>query len=112
VALAVCYFVPMQALLFESVWMRAFASTLLLCSPVFFAGLIFISSFAQSRFSAEAFGSNLFGSVVGGLLEALSFWTGIRSLLIVAGICYALSLLTRKGLEPEPAVEAQAIAAD
>ncbi|HEV8385231.1 MAG TPA: hypothetical protein VGQ11_10205 [Candidatus Acidoferrales bacterium] len=110
VALAVCYLVPMKALLFGSFWMRALASTLLLCSPVFFAGLIFISSFAASKFSAEAFGSNLFGSVVGGLLEALSFWTGIRSLLIVAGICYALSLMTRKGLEAEPVMKASAAA--
>jgi SAM-dependent methyltransferase len=108
-ALAVCYLVPLQALLFESFWLRAVLSTLLLCSPVFFAGLIFISSFAQAKFSAEAFGSNLFGSVIGGLLEALSFWTGIRSLLIVAGICYLLSWITRKemgaqaGLKTTPA---------
>ncbi len=111
VALAVCYFVPMKALLFESFWLRAIASTLLLCSPVFFAGLIFISSFAMTAFSAEAFGSNLFGSVVGGLLEALSFWTGIRSLLIIAGICYALSLMTRKGLEAEPVMKTAAATA-
>jgi hypothetical protein len=98
VTLVVCYFVPLKTLLFEVWWQRAVASTLLLCSPVFFAGLIFISSFARSHFQAEAFGSNLLGSVVGGLLEALSFWTGLRSLLIVAGICYLCSLIAKGGL--------------
>jgi SAM-dependent methyltransferase len=103
VTLAVCYFVPLKTLLFEVWWQRAVMSTLLLCSPVFFAGLIFISSFARSKFQAEAFGSNLLGSVVGGLLEALSFWTGLRSLLIVAGICYLISLATRRGMSAETA---------
>jgi SAM-dependent methyltransferase len=95
-ALALGYLVPIQALMFQSWALRATVSTLFLCSPVYFAGLIFISSFAKSRFQAEAFGSNLFGAVVGGLLEALSFWTGIRSLLVVAAICYLLSGLVRK----------------
>lgn len=111
-ALAVCYFVPLQALLFESFWLRALGSTLFLCSPVFFAGLIFISSFARTKFSAEAFGSNLFGSVIGGLLEALSFWTGIRSLLVVAGICYLLSWVTRRKLEAQPELVASPAAGD
>src|SRR5207249_12300694 len=30
--------------------------------------------------------SNLFGGLVGGLLESLSLWTGIRSLVILAGL--------------------------
>jgi len=94
--LALSFLVPMQTLMFQSWMLRAAVSTLLLCSPVYFAGLIFISSFARYRFQAEAFGSNLFGSLVGGLLEAVSFWTGIRSLLIVAAICYLLSALARR----------------
>jgi hypothetical protein len=93
--LAASFLVPMQALMFPSWTLRATVSTLLLCSPVYFAGLIFISSFARCRFQAEAFGSNLFGSLVGGLLEAISFWTGIRSLLVVAALCYLLSALVR-----------------
>ncbi len=112
ITLAICYFIPLEALLFQSWWLRVFASTLLVCSPVYFAGLIFISSFAECRFQAEAFGSNLLGSVVGGLLEALSFWTGIRSLLIIAGLCYALSMAARRGLSPQPSAPAVSAAAD
>jgi SAM-dependent methyltransferase len=109
--IAACYFTPVQALLFPSFWMRAIVSTLVLCSPVFFAGLIFISSFARAKFQAEAFGSNLFGSVVGGLLEALSFQTGIRMLLVVAALFYIGSLITRRSAA-RPAVEPAAAPAD
>jgi hypothetical protein len=54
--------------------------------PVFFAGIVFIRSFAAAGFQGSAWGSNLFGVLVGGLLESLSMWTGIRSLLVVAAL--------------------------
>ncbi len=44
-----------------------------LTAPVFFAGLIFIQSFAVCTDKAQALGSNLIGALVGGLLESLSF---------------------------------------
>jgi hypothetical protein len=62
-----------------------------LCLPVFFAGIVFIRSFALEGFRSEALGSNLLGALMGGLLESLSMWTGIRSLLIVAGLLYLAS---------------------
>jgi hypothetical protein len=92
--LAACWWVPVEALLLRGWMLRAILGTLFLCLPVYFAGLIFTSSFQRARFQAEAFGANLFGSVVGGLLEALSFWTGIRSLVVVAGCCYLFSLMS------------------
>jgi hypothetical protein len=51
---------------------------------VFFAGLILISSLQRIGSRAEAFGSNLLGSLVGGLLESLSYWTGLQALVLVA----------------------------
>jgi len=62
--------------------------------PVFFAGTIFITSFARARFSPGALGSNLLGAMVGGMLESASLWTGIRSLLILAALLYAASWMT------------------
>ncbi len=96
--LAICWWVPVEALLLRGALLRAVYAMLLLCSPVYFAGLIFTSSFAKAGFRAEAFGANLFGAVIGGLLEALSFWTGIRSLVVVAAGCYLLALLARGGV--------------
>ena len=95
-SLAVGYFIPLGKLFLPSVWMRVPAAILALCIPMFFAGLIFIRSFAAASFSSEALGSNLFGALVGGLLELLSLWTGIKSLLIVAALLYLASWIAMK----------------
>ena len=47
-------------------------------------------------FRAEAFGSNLVGSLVGGLLESLSYLIGIKALVIVAAVLYAASAISAK----------------
>jgi hypothetical protein len=70
---------------------KALAATAVLCLPVFFAGIVFIRSFAREGFRGEALGSNLLGALTGGMLESLSMWTGIRSLLIIAGLLYLAS---------------------
>jgi len=90
-ALAVMYFVPMQKLFFQSWALRGVVATLALCTPVFFAGIIFVSSFARVGFRGSALGSNLFGSLVGGLLESASLWFGLRSLTILAVLLYLCS---------------------
>jgi SAM-dependent methyltransferase len=91
VSIAIAYFVPLGRFFFSSPWLKAFSATAVLCLPVFFAGMIFIRSFAQIDFNSEALGSNLFGALVGGLLEAVSYWTGIKSLLLLAVILYSAS---------------------
>jgi hypothetical protein len=73
--------------------LRAVVSTFALCSPVFFAGIIFISSFARAGFRGSALGSNLFGSLLGGLLESSSLWLGLKSLTILAALLYAGSAI-------------------
>jgi spermidine synthase len=93
----VSYFLPTSALMFNSFWTRALAGTLVLCLPAAFASIVFIRSFASAGFNAEALGSNLFGAVVGGMLEAVSMWTGIRSLVILAGILYLASYVYLPG---------------
>ncbi|HKV79858.1 MAG TPA: hypothetical protein VJP02_17040 [Candidatus Sulfotelmatobacter sp.] len=87
-ALAVLYVVPMQKLFFESWSLRAIVATFALCTPVFFAGIIFVSSFARAGFRGSALGSNLFGALIGGLLESASLWFGLKSLTIFAAILY------------------------
>ena len=96
--------VPMDWLFFSSTFLRIGASILILCLPVFFAGIIFIQSFAAEGFAGSALGSNLMGALVGGLLESLSMWTGMKSMLILAALLYLGSYMTRKmGTVPEPA---------
>jgi hypothetical protein len=91
--IAVSYFLPVRVLLFESPWLKAIVAVMLLCSPVFFAGIVFIRSFAKAGFQGEALGANLLGALVGGLLESLSLWTGTRSLLAIAFALYVGSYL-------------------
>ncbi|MGO8736809.1 MAG: methyltransferase domain-containing protein [Terriglobia bacterium] len=85
------YFIPLEAFFFRSLALKMASATLVLCLPVFFAGIVFIRSFADAGFRGEAIGSNLLGALVGGLTESLSYWTGIRSLLILAAIFYLAS---------------------
>jgi hypothetical protein len=85
------YFIPLERLFFHSIWLKALAATAVLCLPVFFAGIVFIRSFAAEGFRSEALGSNLLGALAGGMLESLSMWTGIRSLLIIAAVLYVAS---------------------
>ena len=94
ITLLIGYLVPVREIFFVSLPARAAVSTLVLCLPVFFAGTIFITSFARARFSPTALGSNLLGAMVGGMLESASLWTGIRSLLILAALLYAASWIT------------------
>lgn len=67
--------------------------SLFLNVPIFFAGVIFVQSLAKAPRRDVAFGSNLLGAAVGGLLESVSFLIGIRSLLLVVLGLYALSYL-------------------
>ena len=87
------YLIPVDRFLLPSVWLKGLVATVVLCVPVFFAGIVFIRSFARAQFSGAALGANLLGALVGGLLESLSMWTGIRSLLVVAAVCYLASWL-------------------
>ena len=56
--------------------------------PVFCAGIIFATIFRTAASKSNALGSNVFGAVVGGLLQNLSFIFGLKALLLVAGIVY------------------------
>ena len=85
----IAYFVPVQALLAESRALKIAGAILVLCSPVLFASILFIRMFAAARFTGSALGSNLLGALVGGLLESLSLWIGLRALLFLALLLYA-----------------------
>ena len=95
-ALGVMLAVRLENLFYESWILRAFVATLALCTPVFFAGIIFISSFARAGFRGSALGSNLFGALLGGLLESSSMWFGLKSLTILAAILYLASAVFLK----------------
>jgi hypothetical protein len=76
--------------------------------PMLFSGIIFIRSFAAAEGKDRALGANLLGSLVGGLLQALTFLIGIKALLLLVAALYLAAYLTRPRAEvvlakPKPA---------
>jgi len=100
VTIGVSYLVPLEKFFFPSVVSKILVATLVLCLPVFFAGIVFVRSFAKEGFRAGALGANLFGGLVGGLLESMSLWTGIRSLVLIAGLLYLASWIALSVEQP------------
>jgi Spermine/spermidine synthase domain len=90
-ALAVAWAVPPEELLRLSFAPRFAAATALAFAPITFANLIFAQRFRDSASSTTAFGANLLGAMVGGLLEYSSLVIGYRSLLVVIALLYALA---------------------
>ena len=96
ISILTSYFLPTDVLL-----MAAQANQLLIYSlmtlitvlPMGIAALIFSASFAKVPNVTQALAFNLFGAVIGGLLEYLSNWWGIRSLDLVAAVLYLASLI-------------------
>ena len=90
VALLAIYLVPWDTLSLSA----HTAGTLLAaayCVPLFFAGLIFAETFRKCENKSSAFGSNILGAVAGGLAQNLSFVIGLKALLPLAAVFYALA---------------------
>jgi hypothetical protein len=99
------YIIPLRALLFESLSLRITVATLLLCLPVLFAGMVFVRSFADMRFSGAALGWNLFGAVLGGMLETASQAAGMRALTLIAVGLYVGSWIARNKAGTMPLID-------
>lgn len=73
-------------------------------APVFLANLIFSQRFRDVGTSTVAFGANLLGAMLGGVLEYGAIVVGYRSLLIAAAALYGLAFVTgRRHLRTLPA---------
>jgi hypothetical protein len=100
-SLVLAWVVPPHALLGLPGPARFLAATALAFFPIFTANLVFAARFKETAHIATAFGANLLGAMVGGLLEYASLVTGYRSLLILVALLYGLAFLTgRRHLGP------------
>ena len=90
-AVAVAWAVPQQELLALPTASRFAAATVLAFAPIFLANLVFSQRFRDVESSTAAFGANLLGAMVGGLLEYLALVTGYRALLVVVAALYCLA---------------------
>jgi SAM-dependent methyltransferase len=106
-SLALAYLIPPERLLDLDLVPRFLAAVTLAFFPIFTANLVFTQRFKDTAHSTVAFGANLIGAMVGGLLEYAALVTGYRNLLVLVAAAYGLAFLTgRRHLAappPEPA---------
>lgn len=91
--LVVAYFLPPASLLDLPMVPRFVAAAAIAFGPIFTANLIFTQRFKDTADSTTAFGANLLGAMVGGVLEYLALITGYRMLLVLVAAIYGLALL-------------------
>ncbi|MBW3578008.1 MAG: spermidine synthase [Actinobacteria bacterium] len=94
VAFGIALAVPQRALLELEPVTRFAAASALAFAPIFVANLVFAQRFKHVGASTTAFGANLLGAMLGGVLEYGAIVVGYRALLVAAGLLYGLAFLT------------------
>jgi Spermine/spermidine synthase domain len=97
-ALLVAWLVPPGDLLSLSPVPRFLIAVAIAFTPIFLANLIFAQRFRDVGSSTVAFGANLLGAMIGGVLEYLALITGYRFLLVVVAVLYCLAVLSNRRL--------------
>jgi hypothetical protein len=97
-ALLVNTIVPMSFFLNLPGMAKVVASCTVVFVPIFFAGVIFATAFAESRHPDVDFGSNIGGVVLGGLTENFSLVLGFDHLLLLAVAFYLFSVILGRRL--------------
>lgn len=97
IALLIQLLIPIKSYNYLFRPLRLVIAPIIMSLPVFFSGIIFASLFKKSKDRSQAFASNLLGMAVGGLMESLSFFTGIHALLYLTLGIYGLSWVYVKG---------------
>ena len=92
VIIIINFLIKPSTFLFDSFLLKILGISLV-SAPIFFAGVIFATSFKKVNIIPNAFGSNILGAVLGGLLEYNSLVFGIKSLYLIALVLYALSFI-------------------
>ena len=96
-ALVMAWLVHPETLLTMPFLPRLAAACGIAFAPVFLANLVFAQRFRDVGSSTVAFGANLLGAMVGGVLEYAALVTGYNALLAVIFVLYLLAFLTRPG---------------
>ncbi len=90
--LLLLYFVKRDSVLALTFNERLLWSLLVVPLPIFFAGLIFSTSFRGASIPSSFFGANLIGAMIGGFCEYLSMIMGNQNLIFLVIGAYLLSL--------------------
>jgi len=93
ISLLLGYYVSKQGG-FGSTMLGKIGTIVLLTCPIFFSGIIFSPLLGQARDIAAVMAINLFGSMIGGVLEYNSMYFGFRFLYLLAAAVYVLAMVT------------------
>jgi len=93
-SLALTWVVPPSSLLTLPVAARWLVAIVIAFVPIFIANLVFAERFRQSSSSTIAFGANLLGAMVGGVLEYSALVLGYRALLLLIATLYAIAFIS------------------
>ena len=96
-ALVVAWAIPPESLLSLSPLPRFVVAVIIAFAPIFLANMVFAQRFRDTGDSTTAFGANLLGAIVGGILEYASLVIGYRWLLVFVAALYGLAFLTGRG---------------
>ncbi len=93
-ALIVAWAIPPSSLLSLSPLPRFALAVIVAFAPIFLANMVFSQRFRDTGDSTTAFGANLLGAMIGGILEYASLVVGYRWLLVFVAVLYGLAFLT------------------
>jgi spermidine synthase len=91
IALVLNFYIPLETFLVDNLIIRYILATAFLFSPIFFANLIYSTTFRDTQKANVAYGANLLGTMVGGATEYLALYLGYQNLIIFAAIFYFLA---------------------
>jgi len=97
--LALAYVVPASSLLWFGHFSQWVGGALMVSLPVFFASLIFSSLLSRRADASRALAYNVFGAIVGGVLEYSSMALGIKALYVIAALTYCVVAVMVRGEE-------------
>lgn len=102
-SIVLAWAVPLDALLSLGFIARFAAAVALGFAPVFFGNLVFADRFGEAASSTVAFGTNVLGAIVGGVLEYGALVVGYRALLLGVAALYVAALAFKPTRVTHPA---------
>ena len=101
-ALVMAWFLPPHLLLQLGFAPRLGAAVAVAFAPVFLANVVFAQRFRDVADSTTAFGANLLGAMIGGLVEYAALVTGYQALLFAVAALYGAAWLLQRGKPSGP----------
>jgi hypothetical protein len=90
------YLTPVQSILSTNATVRLLLSILFVGTPIFFASICFALVFRDEPATDLAFGWNILGAVLGGLIEFSSMIIGLKALTLIALASYLIAVTGRR----------------